>query len=381
MTGPAGWRDKEKSRCSDQLKRFIYQNEEAALAGSLPHVLKPIPPKATVMGTSSPHQTGDLDSYDMLTRAPLYDLTCHFSDIPPTAPVRGAHRHISAPNLFCLSGRGWEWNDGETYLFETYDMLAVPPYTIHQHGGDRDLGCRIYVPQARTTDVLGLMHREQIKFGEKPTFPEGTEPMYDDKGELVGYRIKKGVLGITEDIDVYLGAEPNVEATFQARRQREPWNTPVENTYDRYLKLLHDEVEFCRQVTHVILYREQPWEWTKQGRLKWFVHPGISCAARRQWLYLQEIPAGSRSGKHRHMAEEQIFVLNGRGYDIHEGERWNWDTGDLINIPPMTEHQHFSTDMENPSLLLSSMPSLCTDLGVGGIEQLEVAPEYADASR
>jgi quercetin dioxygenase-like cupin family protein len=381
MKEPSGWREKEESAYSDQVKRFVYQTQEEAFAGSLPRVLKPIPPKATVMGTSSPHQTGDLDSYEMLTRAPLYNLTCHFSDIPPNSPIRGAHRHISSPSLFCLSGKGWEWNDGETYLFEAYDLLVVPPYTIHQHGGDRDIGCRIYVPQARTTDALGLMHREQIKFGEKPTFPEGTEPMCGEKGELVGYRIKKGVLGITQDIEVYLGAEPNVEAAFQARRRLGPWEAPVENTYDRYLKLLHDEVDFCRKVTHAILYREQPWEWTPHGRLKWFVHPEISCAARRQWLYMQEIPVGSRSGKHLHMAEEQIFVLSGRGYDTHDGARLNWEKGDLINIPPMTEHQHFNTDAENPVMLFSSMPSLCTDLGLGGVEQLENAPEYLEKLR
>ena len=378
MRESALWREHNGQHYSDQVKRFVYQRQEGAFCGSLPHVLKPIPPKATVMGTSSPHQTGDLDSYEMLTRAPLYNLTCHFSDIPPNSPVRGAHRHISSPSLFCLAGKGWEWNDDETYLFESYDLLVVPPYTIHQHGGDRDIGCRIYVPQARTTDALGLMHREQIKFGEKPTFPDGTEPMYGEQGELVGYRIKRGVLGIEKDIEVRLGAEPNVEGAFQARRRMGPWEGPVENTYDRYLKLLHDEVDFCRKVTHAILHREQPWEWTPQGLLKWFVHPEISCAARRQWLYMQEIPVGSRSGKHLHMAEEQVFVLSGRGYDIHDGERWNWERGDLINIPPMTEHQHFSTDSENPALLFSSMPSLNTDLGLGGIEQREAAPEYAE---
>ena len=86
-------------------------------------------------------------------------------------------------------------------------------------------------------------------------------------------------------------------------------------------------------------------------------------------------PPGSRSGRHRHVMEEQLFVLRGRGYDIHDGARWNWERGDLINIPPMTEHQHFNLDAEEPVLLYSSMPSMGTDLGLGGIEQFEDAPE------
>ncbi|MGH7846908.1 MAG: cupin domain-containing protein [Candidatus Binatia bacterium] len=372
----APWLEPTEQRCSDQVKRFVHQGREDSSAQSLPHVLRPLPNKPTVMGTDSPHQTGGLICYDTLTRGPMYDLTCHFSDIRPNAPVRGAHRHISAPTLFCTSGKGWEWNDGETYHFEMYDLLVVPPYTIHQHGGDREIGCHIYVPQTRMIDVLGLLHREQIKFGEKPAFPEGTEPLFDAEGKLTGYRIKKGVLGITEDLDVYLGPSPDLEGVFHARVHTSAWTGEVENTYDRYLKLLHEEVSFCKAITHVIRFEEQPWEWTKQGRLKWYVHPHIDCSARRVWLYMQEIPPGSRSGRHRHMMEEQIFVLSGTGYDVHDGERWNWERGDMINIPAMTEHQHFNLDAENPVLLYSSMPSMCTDLGLGGVEQIEDAPEY-----
>lgn len=381
MSDLTPWESNTEATYSDRLKRFVHQQREESFVKNLPHVMKPIPPQGTVMGHSSPHQTGDLLCYEILQRAPMYDLTCHFSDIPPNAPVRGAHRHISAPTLFCTSGKGWEWNDGETYNFEIYDLLIVPPYTIHQHGGDRDLGCQIYVPQTRMIHALGLLHREQIKFGEKPTFPDGTEPLYDNDKKLIGYRIKKGVLGIAEDIDVMLGPSPDVEGVFKARLETGDWAEAVENTYDRYRKLLREEVQFCKTINHVIRYVDQPWEWTRQGRLKWYVHPDIDSAARRVWLYMQEIPAGSRSGKHRHMAEEQIFVINGRGYDIHDGERWNWEKGDLISIPAMVEHQHFNIDTENAALLYSSMPSLGTDLGLGGIEQFEDAPEYNEKGR
>jgi hypothetical protein len=47
----------------------------------------------------------------------------------------------------------------------------------------------------------------------------------------------------------------------------------------------------------------------------------------------------------------------------------------------MVEHQHFNSDPDNPVLLMSSMPSMCADLGVGGIEQIEDAPEYNEKGR
>src|SRR5262245_16044418 len=182
------WEAEESLQSSDPL---AHQRHEELLKTQLPRVVKLLPVLGTVMGSSSPHQTGDIVCYDILKRAPVYDLTSHYSDIQPHAPARGAHRHISAPTLFCLSGEGWEINDGKTYRFSTYDMLVVPPLTIHQHGGDEDAGCQIFVPQSRLFSLMGLTKREQIKFGENPTFPQGTEPLRDEQGKLIGYRIKK----------------------------------------------------------------------------------------------------------------------------------------------------------------------------------------------
>ncbi|HWH78256.1 MAG TPA: cupin domain-containing protein [Candidatus Binatus sp.] len=372
------WEDEGSRESGDPL---AHQRHEANVKERMARVVKLLPVQGTVMGSSSPHQTGDIVCYDILKRAPVYDLTSHFSAIEPKAPTRGAHRHISAPTLFCLSGRGWEVNDGKTYSFGTYDMLVVPPFTIHQHGGDEATGAEIFVPQSRLFSLLGLTKREQIKFGDQPTFPKDTEPLHDERGKLIGYRIKKGVLGIKEDIDVMLGADQKTEVVFRARKEAAPWDRPIENIYDRYLKLFHDESVFCNEVSHVIAFEDQPWEWCRQGRLKWFTHPEINSAARRVWLYMQEIPPASRSGKHRHMTEEQVLIIDGQGYDVHDGSRWNWERGDLVSIPAMTEHQHFNLDPNKPVLLLSSMPSVGVGLGLGGIEQMEDAPEFANPAR
>lgn len=369
------WKESQEAVCTDQLKRFVFQNREEETADSLPHVLKQIPRKRTVNGLSSPHQMGDHVCYDMLIRGPLYCSTCHFIEVPPNFPTRGRHRHIGAPTLFCMKGKGWEWNDGETYYFGVYDLLVPPPYTIHQHGGDKEIGGEIFVPETGRIDhLLGLMWREQHKLTEKPEFPQGTEPIQDGEGKLLGYRIKKGVLGIKEDIEVILGPEPSREAAFQARRSAGSWEEPMENTYDRYLNLFHEEAAFCRKVEHVIRDEDLPWESTRQGKIKWMIHPETETATNHAWIYFQEIPAGSRSGRHRHVSEELVLVLEGRGYDIHDGVRWDWEQGDMICIPPMTDHQHFSLG-DSRTLLLNSMPSIYTNLGLGAIEQLEDAPE------
>jgi quercetin dioxygenase-like cupin family protein len=368
------WQD--QSTVPDQLKRLLFQSTEDRKAHSLPHVLKPLPSKQTVMGKGSPHQTGDLTCYDILTRGPLYCFASHIIDIAPHVPVRGIHRHIAAPTIFCLKGKGWEMNDGVTYQFETHDMVCFAPYSVHQHGGDAEVGCMMISLATRLFHTFGLMWREQHKMTEKPTFPDGTEPLYDAEGKLKGYRIKRGVLGIAEDIEVVVGPEPKLEEVFQARQRSTPSEAPATDTYDRYLKLYHDEVSYLRRVDHVVHDNKEAWEWTPQGKLKWFVHPAIETGGRQVWAYLQEIPPRSRSGKHVHVAEEQILVIEGCGYDVHDGARSNWEAGDFICVPRMTEHQHFNSG-DSRVLLLSAMPSPFTDVGLGGIEHLEDAPEYS----
>jgi hypothetical protein len=43
--------------------------------------------------------------------------------------------------------------------------------------------------------------------------------------------------------------------------------------------------------------------------------------------YIQEIPARGKSGKHRHMAEEVVFILEEKGYDWY----WNVDFELAVN--------------------------------------------------
>jgi len=109
--------------------------------------------------------------------------------------------------------------------------------------------------------------------------------------------------------------------------------------------------------------------------------------------YMQIIPAGSRSGRHRHLAEECLYVVEGRGYDLHqdcdveitdtyhwkpqaEVKRWEWEAGDVIYIPPNTIHQHFNASTEKPVRLISAINRIYKYCGLNDLEQIEDAPEY-----
>jgi quercetin dioxygenase-like cupin family protein len=138
---------------------------------------------------------------------------------------------------------------------------------------------------------------------------------------------------------------------------------------------------------------EMPWEMSRQGLLKHILNEQMNTRMETVDAYMQIIPPGSRSGKHRHLAEECLYVLEGRGYDLHqdcdveitdtyqwkaqdEVKRYEWEAGDVIYIPPNTIHQHFNADPDRPVRLISVINRIYKNCGLNNLEQLEDAPEY-----
>ena len=141
---------------------------------------------------------------------------------------------------------------------------------------------------------------------------------------------------------------------------------------------------------------EMPWEMSRQGLLKHLLNEQMNTRMETVDAYMQIIPPSSRSGKHRHLAEECLYVLEGRGYDLHQDcdveitdtyhwkpqdelKRYDWEAGDVIYIPPNTIHQHFNASGEKPVRLISAINRIFKASGLNDLEQLEDAPEYDPA--
>jgi quercetin dioxygenase-like cupin family protein len=146
----------------------------------------------------------------------------------------------------------------------------------------------------------------------------------------------------------------------------------------------------------VVTPEDMPWEMSRQGLLKHLINEQMNTRMETVDAYMQIIPPGSRSGKHRHLAEECVYVLEGRGYDLHqdcdveitdvyfwkpqdEVKRFEYEAGDLIYIPPNTIHQHFNADPDQPLRLISVINRIFKQTGLNDLEQIENAPEYDPA--
>lgn len=143
----------------------------------------------------------------------------------------------------------------------------------------------------------------------------------------------------------------------------------------------------------IVRPEEMPWELSRQGLLKHLLNESMNTRMETVDAYMQIIAPGGRSGKHRHLAEECVYVLEGRGYDLHqdcdveitdtyqwkaddEVKRFEWEAGDVIYIPPNTIHQHFNADPDRPVRLISAINRIYQKFGLNDLEQLEDAPEY-----
>src|SRR5689334_25079582 len=141
---------------------------------------------------------------------------------------------------------------------------------------------------------------------------------------------------------------------------------------------------------------DMPWELSRHGLLKHLINERMNTRMETVDAYMLIIPPGSRSGRHRQLAEECLYVLEGRGYDLHQDcdveitdtyhwtpqeeiKRYEWEAGDVIYIPPNTIHQHFNGNPERPARLISATNRIFKAAGLNDLEQIENAPEYDPA--
>lgn len=160
--------------------------------------------------------------------------------------------------------------------------------------------------------------------------------------------------------------------------------------YEETLENARARRERDEKLQKVVRPTDMPWERSRHGTLKHMVNEKMNARVKTLDVYMQELPPGGRSGKHRHMWEEFIFVLEGRGYDLHwdvevemgdtyrwkagDAKRCDWQAGDVILIPVNTVHQHVNADPERPARLISAQNRLYKAMGFNDLEQLEDAP-------
>jgi len=155
------------------------------------------------------------------------------------------------------------------------------------------------------------------------------------------------------------------------------------NLWGEILEMRDRQREDLEKSVWLIKGRDLPQENNQQGLMQWYMHPLLkSPCINTLAIFVQEIPPGSRSGRIHHPGNQVIFVWEGRGYTLMDGQKHHWEKNDVVQLPLRLKGvtvQHFNTDPDQPAKLICCEPNAFQSMGVdrgSGFEQLEVSPDY-----
>ncbi len=121
---------------------------------------------------------------------------------------------------------------------------------------------------------------------------------------------------------------------------------PVQGAYD-----LTEELDRLRSMPRVRKAKNLKFVDGPQTYSRHYVEPkdGITQTFH---LHLEEYGPGGRSQKHGHVNEAAFYILDGAGYEIHDGQRYDWKAGDVAIVPNNCVHQHFNASDTKPARAL-----------------------------
>jgi len=152
--------------------------------------------------------------------------------------------------------------------------------------------------------------------------------------------------------------------------------------WDEMMRIRDAERVRISKATAVIDGENTAREITPMGIIRWYIHSALEDPAiRTYFLWMHEIPPGSRTGRVKHQGGRIHYVWKGQGYTVVDGVSHEWEQGNVIALPIKDggiEYQHFNTSNED-ALLLTAELNLVSALGVewgAHFEVVEPAPEY-----
>lgn len=262
------------------------------------------------------------------------NLQVHFVEIPPGKSNHG-HGHQNEAVFYILQGKGYEIHDDVKYPWEAGDLAIVHVDSVHRHFNDGNKTAKALVIKAKSTWMYFNL-------------------------------IQQGRSGAVEREDEF--------------GPREDWTqlwTPG-----------------IAEKTKIVKASDTVWETTRDGKVRVLCSndtPNVRVVSVD--IYEQEIPPGSRSAKHLHMADEVAYVLSGTGESLQweveaeiaeryyarvakEPTQWEFKTDDTLYVPQNHVHQYVNTGDE-PLRILVAQNRLIKYLGYDTVVYFEDAPEFS----
>ena len=244
----------------------------------------------------------------------------------PVGSATGMHRR-GEEALYIIAGTGCSVVEGRRYPWTAGSALHLPFGAARQH---YNLGSEpVRYLSCTTPDLdhfLGLHRLEQLADrgphdGPPADLPEGT---HDESGTRV-------VLPL-EDATI-IGGDGQGDGDGEGEGSRFD-GAPV--AIDGIEGMMRLSTTHHHRVVRIMLIGTDLHEFSPR-------------AVEISGLLVEE--PGTAGGDHAHM-EAHLYVLDGEGYSVIDGERYDWKAGSAVHIPgPQTRHQHFNTGPNGSSMV------------------------------
>ena len=114
---------------------------------------------------------------------------------------------------------------------------------------------------------------------------------------------------------------------------------------------LKDELTRLRALPRVIKAKERKIGFGPQHFSRHYVEPEDGMTQTLH-IHLEEFSPGGKSHKHGHVNEAAFYILDGAGYEIHDGVRYDWKAGEVAIVHNNCVHQHFNASESEPARML-----------------------------
>ena len=149
---------------------------------------------------------------------------------------------------------------------------------------------------------------------------------------------------MTEKTDLVAGGSDG-EVVWERWQKKRVFVRALEGTYGELVSELFEQPR---------IYRTPDMEWKvgPQNFGKKVINPQAAKFSQSIETHIDVYAPGGYGQKHGHMNSAVFFVLKGKGYDVHDGRRIDWEAGDALIVENGCVHQHFNSDPDGESIVL-----------------------------
>ncbi|MDB9894387.1 cupin domain-containing protein [Reinekea forsetii] len=138
---------------------------------------------------------------------------------------------------------------------------------------------------------------------------------------------------------------PKEEATWERWTKKRTFVRALEGTYGELVEELFNQPR---------VYSSTDWNWKggPQNYGKKIINPQAVKVAQSIEAHLDCFTPGGYGQKHGHMNSAVFYILKGKGYDVHDTKRIDWEAGDALIVENGCVHQHFNDESDEEAVIV-----------------------------